>query len=91
MRLLDLPNLYTLFCPRPIKLFQYGRHFGKREVPIVSWPFKQCDMTVHIYIYIRNIRDLIPRALPFEMRGRILSPNINTVYLEISQWAAGSM
>ena len=50
MRLLDLPNLYTLFRPRPIKLFQYGRHFGKREVPIVLWPFKQCDMTVHIYI-----------------------------------------
>ena len=34
-------------------------------------------MTVHI----RNICNLIPRALPFEMRERILSPNIYTVYL----------
>ena len=35
------------------------------------------NMTVHI----RNICNLIPRALPFEMRERILSPNIYTVYL----------
>ena len=32
-------------------------------------------------VHIRNICNLIPRALPFEKRERILSPNIYTVYL----------